>query len=850
MQQIKFLKNNTDKIILNLGKKGGGIIIKNRFLKRMIALMLIIMMIPSLIANFGGVVLADDVVSVEDVLDNWVGSMSKEQRQFYKFSYNNDGTNYEAYFMEIELPNESPSYPRIVYNYSSSGSISFSCQVEQEDSSIKSYPVKLNVLVKTSSGTEKETYQSILKRQAANNFNVDDDDEKIGYLLELANNVTSYEGSPIKMTLQVTTDDGVKHVKEFEIAGEGWQVRERFKTISQDTKSEDFFKKIWKWLTNTLGEVLNLLESLYNRLFLAVADGIFSAVCAAVGEQVTIDKVIFGKVGKLSINFWDGKTSGTNGSGAINGVMSVLKEPVNTWYNVFLSFAILVYLVALLIVGIKIVFASTGDAKAKYKETFQAWITGVIILFLYPYVMKYTVKINDVLVEMIASDLEDKNGNYEPYVPTPEVSEDKLDLISDSFGEDNFIASIRGTAFEPNGTSKRDMMLYVRELAGNLNKMSLTFVYIVLLGELIVILVVYYKRVFMMAFLITIFPIVALMYIVEKLISGSSRALGTWTKEYVILVLTQSFHAAVYVIVINAGINSYIQTDNWLFMLMCIIFLFQGEKILRSIFGMKSSANTIGDLAAAGMAGYGMIKSVPGLFKKEKQNDADEKDLEEADKKLHQADTSKGAQDAHRETTRADTVAQTASTDVNAEERNEPSEPEDVTNDSMANFSTAQTAVIAKALKNKEKGKGKGKRNGAVGAARKVTSGAVNLAGGALGGMVGAAAGLATGSAKKAAAGVVIGKSVGTGIANLAKMPIRGVSNVYHGRRLKKKILAGEMDQEFKDLGFDLSSMETEKQKIIREALANLGARTTTRGKDAGELKMLKTVDKMSKKKK
>ncbi len=813
----------------------------------MIAFMLIIMMIPSLIANFGGVALADDG-SVEMVLQNWVSTMSGE-RQFYKFSYNKDGTNYEAYFIEIELPSESTSYPRIVYNYSSSGSISFSCQVKQEDGSIKSYPVKLNVMVRTSSsGAEKETYQSILKRQAANNFNADG--ENFGYLLELANNVTSYEGSPIKMTLQVTTDDGVTYAEELNIASENWTVEERFKTISQNSTGEGFFKKLWKWLTDAVGEVLSLLESLYNRVFLAVADGIFSAVCAAVGEQVTIDKVIFGKVGKLSINFWDGKTSDPNDSGVINGVMSVLKEPVNTWYNVFLSFAILVYLVALLVVGIKIVFASTGDAKAKYKDTFQAWLTGVIILFLYPYVMKYTVKINDVLVKMIASDLEDQNGNYEAYIPTPEVSEGTLDSISDSFGEDNFIASIRGDAFEPNGTSKRDMMLYVRELAGNLNQMSLTFVYMVLLGELIVILVVYYKRVFMMAFLITIFPIVALMYIVEKLTSGGSRALSTWTKEYVILVLTQSFHAAVYVIVINAGINSYIQTDNWLFMLMCVIFLFQGEKILRSIFGMKSSANTIGDLAAAGMAGYGMIKSVPGLFKKGKQNDADEKDLEEAEKKLNQAGTSKVAQDAHREVTKADTAAQTSSAEANEEERNESNEPEDVTNDSMANFATAQTAVIAAALRNKEKGKGKGKRNGAVGAARKVASGAINLTGGTLGGMVGAAAGLATGSAKKAAAGVVIGKSVGTGIANFAKVPIRGVSNAYHGHRLKKKILAGEMDQEFKDLGFDLSSMETEKQKIIREALADLGGRTTTRGKDAGELKLLKTVDKMSKKKK
>lgn len=805
--------------------------------------MLIIIMIPSLFASFGGVVFATE--DVKEALEEWAGRNSEAsmgQNRFYKFSYNNDGTEYEAYFMKITLPEGKPTYPRIVYNYSSSGSISFACEVKKEDGTINSYPVKLNVLVRTAIDDEgKETYQSILKRQAANNFNVEK--ETFGYLLELANNVTSFEGQPIKMTFQINLDKET-YTKEVTIAKEGWTIEGSFENINQNKTDPGFFSTIWKWISDTAGQVLNLLETLYNKVFLAVVDGIFAAICAAVGEEVTIDKVIFGEVGKLSINFWGEEKEGTN------AVMSTLKGPVNTWYNVFLEFAILVYLVALLVVGIKIVFASTGDAKAKYKDTFQAWLTGVIILFLYPYVMKYTVKINNALVELIASDLEDANGNYESYTPTPEVSEDKLDSIYDSFGEDNFIASIRGEALEVNEASKKDMMLYIRELAGNLNKMSLTFVYAVLLGELIVILVVYYKRVFMMAFLITIFPIVALLYIVEKLTSGSSRALGTWTKEYMILVLTQSFHAAVYVIVINAGINSYIQTDNWLFMLMCVIFLFQGEKILRTIFGMKSSANTIGDLAAAGMAGYGMIKSVPGLFKKGKQNDADEKDLEEADKKLHQAGTNKAAQDAHKEATRADTNAQTASANVETAEKDETSKPEDITDDPMANFATAQTAVIAAALRNKEKGKGKGKRNGAMGAAIKVASGALDFKKGVVGGMVGAAAGLATGSATKAVAGAMVGKSVGVGAMNLVRMPIRGVSNAYHGHKLKKKIIAGEMDQEFKDLGFDLSSMETEKQKIIREALADLGGRTTTFGKDAGELKMLRTVDKLSKKKK
>lgn len=811
--------------------KGGGIIIKNKLFNRVLAIMLVIMMMPSLISLPSGLVYADETTNAEvtAVLQNWLNSVKTVNgKRFYHFSYSNDGMDYDAYFMKIVLPEESTTYPRIVYNYNSSGSISFACQVEENDK-IVSYPIKLNVTVQTSvTGDGKVISESILKRQAANNFNVGN--SNYGYLLEIASNVTSYEGKPLKLTAQVSEKTDLLEV---EIKGDGWTIEDNFESINQNSTEPGFFATVWKWLTDAAGQVLNFLESLYNKVFLAILDGVFAAVCTAVGEEVTIDKVIFGRVGKLSINFWSETPEGTN------SVMSVMKAPVNTWYNVFLSFAILVYLVALLIVGIKIVFASTGDAKAKYKETFQAWLTGVVILFLYPYVMKYTVKINNVLVEMIASDME----NTTAYTPTPEVSEEKLDSISDSFGEDNFIASIRGEELVANGVERKDMMLYIRELAGNLGQMSLTVVYAVLLGELIVILVVYYKRVFMMAFLITIFPIVAIMYIVEKLALGNSRALGTWTKEYVILVLTQSFHAAVYVVVVNAGIESYIETDNWLFMLMCVIFLFQGEKILRSIFGMKSSANTIGDLAAAGVAGYGIIKSVPNMFKKGKQEDKDQKDLQDAEKNLHQNQSAKQMQTLQDNANRTNDSANNTANQVQSSEQDSV---EDVTDDPMAGFATAQSAVIAAALRNK----GAGKKNGAVGATSKVLGKAGNVALGAFDGMIGAAAGLATGDVTKAVGGALIGKELGNWTAGVVKKPIRGISNVYYGQKLKRKIRSGGMDNEFKKAGLDLASLDTEKQRLVRETLANLGSATTRGGKSAGELKMLKTAEKITKNKK
>ena len=114
--------------------------------------------------------------------------------------------------------------------------------------------------------------------------------------------------------------------------------------------------------------------------------------------------------------------------------------------------------------------------------------------------------------------------------------------------------------------------------------------------------------------------------------------------------------------------------------------------------------------------------------------------------------------------------------------------------------------------------------------------------------MIGAAAGLAQGNVAGAVAGAMVGKEIATGAIGLAKIPIRGVSNIYHGRKLKKKIMAGEMDKEFKDLGFDLAAMDTVKQDMFRKALANLGSTTTGFGKEAGEFRMLNTIDKTNRK--
>ena len=89
--------------------------------------------------------------------------------------------------------------------------------------------------------------------------------------------------------------------------------------------------------------------------------------------------------------------------------------------------------------------------------------------------------------------------------------------------------------------SGRDAMKIIRVMAGRkgdiddenyadvkpLNSLPLSIIYIILLGQLLTMVLTYYKRSFNIAFLITIFPIVAMYNIWQKVHVGKRKQFGT-----------------------------------------------------------------------------------------------------------------------------------------------------------------------------------------------------------------------------------------------------------------------------------------------------------------------------------
>lgn len=671
----------------------------------------------------------------------------------------------------------------------------------------------------------------------------------------------------VKLPSGVTYDDlqnSTLVVDNEKISLKNGNIRYEHQEITDGDKSE--WQVIWGLITDTVNTVVNLVEATINNILLPFGDGFLYEISRSVGEQVTIDGIIFNSVEKVDANFW---ATGSNGS-----VKNILSKVVTYWYNVFRKIAIVVYMITLVGIGISIMLNSTAQKKAQYKESLMSWVVGVAILFLFPYVMKYTIELNNAVVgkmqkEVQSDGISTSTDNDPDKQPTFGTISDTEALKT--FGNDDFIFMMSGKyCIDKNGnmdpTKINDTMMRTRLLAQKTNKIILTVIYFILIGQTSVLLFAYYKRAFMLAFLITIFPLVAMSYAIDKLGDKKAQSFGIWFKEYIVNVIVQMFHAAVYVLVVNASVNSFLETNgsNWLFMILSVLFLFEGEKILRSIFNVKSSAGTLGDLAVTGATVMTVATKTAGLFGGNKNsNDLSANDQKHEKEIAQRSQAATAAQNAKAEPQSTDIQADGGSTAIaaNSDDNKKANESKPLPSDVSSVSQSARDAVAKKVYERKKKG-------------RKLSLSNVNrtLATGA-GTLIGASYGLATGKG----AGDVFnwaekGKAVGRTVGQPVSAALSKVDNLYTGMMMQRDINNGEMDQELgiedaarlsaeelsraqaeaearaangEDISVDevIAQYATKKQEIIRRALAAYANRTARKGEASGRLKLEKYID-------
>lgn len=606
-------------------------------------------------------------------------------------------------------------------------------------------------------------------------------------------------------------------------------------------------------IKNAFLELFDKVLAEISKIIVSFGDGIVHIMARATGEVVTIDKLVFNKVDKVSIDYWNYTNS--NATEISTPIKNYMAIPVQKWYKVFNRIAIMVYMIVLVYIGIAVMLSSTGEKRARYKELTMTWVIGIAILFLFPYVMKYIIKLNDALTNMIAN-VSTSFGFTQQEGTGGDLGQLGFLDVAFEYGKPEFSKHL--------GNSK-DIITFTRNVAigvkdgGSGNKktnanIALALVYDVLIGQTLVILIMYYKRAFMMAFLIVIFPLVAMSYVIDKIGDGKSQSFGLWFKEFLVNVVVQTFHAIVYVLITGGGIKSYIDSSggNFIFMFLCVLFLFEGEKILRGIFGIQSQANTIGDLAATGamiMAMGGKAKGVFGGGDVKTGSSTDNKENTAATKRV--AATTK-AKENNEKAAQATQKAKTERGDTSGshgEYTGEENEPEGVkdSNDSK----NARDKALIEAMKRRLNG-------GAV-------AKAVSFAAGATGAVMETSKTMATGDIGPdkilgaASAGKSLGKTFATPLVKGVNLAERRVS----GAMLANKISSGRMDKDFGidkiDGKFNVPAIDNidenaiaakglTKQDIYREALAAYAKKAAVKGGNAGEEAFFNYIENVTKK--
>lgn len=137
-----------------------------------------------------------------------------------------------------------------------------------------------------------------------------------------------------------------------------------------------------------------------------------------------------------------------------------------------------------------------------------------------------------------------------------------------------------------------DLESQMKERAGETYRLVYVLVWYLMIYQLVLLLFLYYKRLVVVGVLITIFPLVVMMYAIEKLMGiDSSRTLKTWLTEFIVNVFIQAIHALLYIMLVEAGLKAFEEDpDNWLLFLFAVMAIFPMEQIVKSILGMKASS--------------------------------------------------------------------------------------------------------------------------------------------------------------------------------------------------------------------------------------------------------------------
>jgi hypothetical protein len=307
---------------------------------------------------------------------------------------------------------------------------------------------------------------------------------------------------------------------------------------------------------------------------------------------LTLEHILFNKVAITDINLFDLTNVAGNEVPMIyresNPILNI-RTSISYWYYSLRNLAIIIQLCVLIYIGIRMVMATVADQKAQYKTMFKNWLIGFILIFVLHYFMVVVIHLNNILVDVFSTVELTYNGTY----------------------------------FDELFKKAWDFIPFIDGFAAAVSYLIITIVTFSFL-------IMYIRRVLITALLTVVAPLITVTYAIDKVGDDRSQILNKWMREYAFNILIQPFHCIVYLVFIKSAVEilsqNYQSLASCLIVIMCMIFIFIAEGIVRSIFNIGGSY-TGKAVAATALAASAVTRASGKVSKKSSQVRKQSKDV-------------------------------------------------------------------------------------------------------------------------------------------------------------------------------------------------------------------------------
>lgn len=267
------------------------------------------------------------------------------------------------------------------------------------------------------------------------------------------------------------------------------------------------------------GPLFAVIAGLVNLILLVVFMFLYTVFVSA-GISVTFpfpDQVIFNKIAFFDPNFINPPSTG--GHIIESSPIAVVQPIIQKLYYTSFVVAGTIFVIAALIIGIKLAISTIASDKAHYKQALTNWLVGLVLLFTVHFLIAGIFAINEKIVEIASSTVAGNNITFKLDVLTaiPGIGSTIGKVASDVIGG---ISKLLGgpstpTAIDLPGYGGMILMFAAKAMGGDLVS---SIICGILLGQTVIIVVLYLRRMFYCILLGMLAPAIVAVDVIKKTI--------------------------------------------------------------------------------------------------------------------------------------------------------------------------------------------------------------------------------------------------------------------------------------------------------------------------------------------